>query len=104
MAFYRLQSLFISMKIYNVVMDVAMRLLVPAKSVMLRVVVTLFITIRFPLNNSNVIWYEKSHFFTLVENFLILPRNIDFTFNIMVYLIINMALLLIYTKYHKMQA
>ena len=45
----------ISTKKCIVVTDVVMTLLVPAESVNTRVVITLFMTLRYPLNNSDVI-------------------------------------------------
>ena len=57
MRFYRLQSVFISMKICIDVADVVMTLHDPAESVMLRVVITEFMTCRYLLNNSNVIFF-----------------------------------------------
>ena len=43
-AFYRLKCVFISMKICVVVTDVVMTLFFPTESVILRVVITLYIT------------------------------------------------------------
>ena len=47
---------FISMKICIVVTDIVVTLLVPADSVMWRVVITLYMTSPYPLKNSKVIW------------------------------------------------
>ena len=53
-AVYLLQTLFVSMKICSVVTDIVMTLLVLAERVMFHVVI-LFMTRRYPLNNSNSI-------------------------------------------------
>ena len=60
----------ISMKQCIIVTDVVMMLLVPAESVNTRVVITLFMTWRYPLNNSDVIWQYIRGQLDLLDRFL----------------------------------